>query len=72
VKLFRIRRKSTGGGEGGGVQYSIDPHHFNADPDSAFHFYADLDPNFTLIRTQIRIRNPVQYTEVLNALPVVI
>jgi hypothetical protein len=23
-----------------------DPHHFNADRDSAFHFNADLDPSF--------------------------
>jgi hypothetical protein len=33
----------------------VDPRHFNADPDPAFHLVADPDPSFHFKRIQIRL-----------------
>ncbi len=41
----------------GGV---VDPHHFNADPDSTYHPVADPDPDFYLIRIRIRLFTLIQ------------
>jgi hypothetical protein len=38
----------------------VDPHHFNADPDSTYHPVADPDPDFYLIRIRIRLFTLIQ------------